>query len=217
MKRIQNAHFILSFFAFASCLLSIVAAATPKPESALNAPNLVRQKAKFFDEVYSNTNADFSAYSKVYVEPATIEFDDRWERDFRTGIAPNYLSYVFNTFPKLMDDQLKQAFGKSEKYQLVSDKSEAQLVLAPRITQFYINGPEFAALRDTFVQHVGRGKLEIVVNDTQGNTLAKLIDNRETRNLGTVGELRLANRARNYRDFRFLMQRWSDETVKYLN
>lgn len=221
MKRINKVTFTLSTltqltFALCALLTSLTAAATPQEASLNYSQTLVRQNARFFDEVYVQDNADFTAFTKVYIEAATLEFDDRWERDFRSDISPTYLSYVFKTFPRLMDEQLKQAFGNSERYQIVADKQQAQLVLAPKITQFYINGPEFSSLRDTFVPHVGRGKLEITVNDTAGTTLAKLVDARETRNFGSIGELRQANRARNYRDFRFLMKRWSDETVRYL-
>ena len=193
------------------------ATATPKPESLINQQGgLVKQDAKFFDEVYSDTTTDLSKFTNIYIAGADIEFDRRWERDFRNKLSPTYRNYIHKTYPKLLEEQFKTAFEDAEKFQIVTRIEDADLVVSPKITQLYINGPEFTTRTDVLVNEVGRGKLEVSIDNRQGKTLLKLIDNRETRNAPVIGQLQLANRARNYRDFKFLMKKWSEETVKYL-
>jgi len=202
----------------AAVIFSSYSSALPKPESPplpLDALSL-EKNTDFFDEVYVKSGVAYSNLNKVYIEDASLSFDKKWLKEFKGKVSPTYTRYVEQNYTQLLQKQLQEAFSTSGQYQIVESAAEANLIVTPQLTNLYINGPELYSMSEVFVDEVGRGKFELTLKNSRGEIIAKLIDKRQTRSHRGINRLTRANRARNYRDFKFLMGRWSKESVEYL-
>ncbi len=207
---------IFALIAAACTTLSSAVIATPKTETNIITTPMVEASSRFFDKVYLAEGANFAAYRKVFVEPGEVSFSDHWEREHRTDVSDSYKSGIREKYGALLQEQLKKAYAKSERYRVVEDKSEADLILRPVLENLNIFGPERSpGLTRTYVYRAGNATFNLLLVDADtGDAVAKFVDHRETRESpGLV--LERANRVTNYRDFRMLMQKWSREVVEY--
>lgn len=197
--------------------LSNAVIATPKTEANIISTPMVETASRFFDKVYLAEGANLGNYRKVYVEPGEVSFSEYWKREHRTDVADGYQSTVREKYGALLQEQLKKAYSESEKYVVVENRSEAELILKPALENLNIFGPERSTgITKTFVYRAGNATFNLLIIDAgTGDAVAKFVDHRETREApGRV--LERANRATNYRDFQQLMKRWSRGVVEYV-
>lgn len=203
-------------FSILSVFLLAEALATPKPEIALlKRTELQMLPSNFFDEFYLLESSTFSNSTKIFLEKPEVTFDDEWTKDFRTKVKAKYAERTIESFGHLLSEQLALAIDNSDKFQLVDNKPDADLIFTPAIQDLYINGPEHTDLTKIYVRNAGKGTYNLKI--LSGNQLvSQIIDRRATRDIGGTSELEKANRVTNYRDFRFLMKKWAKNTMKQL-
>lgn len=207
---------VFALIAIAFATLPNAGNATPKTEANIIDTPMVEGASRFFDKVYLAEGANLGSYRKVYIEPGEVNFSEFWQREHRTDVSDEYKSRIREKYGALLREQLKEAYSESEKYEVVDDRSEADLILKPVLENLNIFGPERATgITKTFVYRAGNATFNLLIVDAEtGDAVAKFVDHRETREApGRV--LERANRVTNYRDFRQLMKKWSKEVVEY--
>lgn len=207
---------VFALIAIAFATLPNAGNATPKTESNIVDTPMVEGASRFFDKVYLAEGAKLDNYRKVYVEPGEVSFSEHWKREHRMEVSNEYQSRIREKYGTLLQEQLKKAYSESEKYEVVEDRSEAELILKPILENLNIFGPEQSTgITKTFVYRAGNATFNLLIVDAEtGDAVAKFVDHRETREApGRV--LERANRATNYRDFSQLMKKWSREVVEY--
>ena len=207
---------VFTLIAIACATLSNAVIATPKTEANIIDTPMVESSSRFFDKVYLAEGAKLGNYRKVYVEPGEVSFSDYWEREHRTDVSNEYKSRIREKYGALLQEQLKKAYSEAEKYEVVEDRSKADLILKPVLENLNIFGPERSTgSTKTFVYRAGNATFNLLIVDAgTGEAVAKFVDHRETREApGMV--LERADRATNYRDFRQLMKKWSREVIAH--
>lgn len=207
---------VFALIAIACATLSNAVVATPKTEANIIDTPMVEAASRFFDKVYLAEGANLDNYRKIYVEPGEVSFSEYWKREHRTDVSEEYQSRIREKYGALLQEQLKKAYSESEKYEVVENRSGADLILKPVLENLNIFGPERSTgITKTFVYRAGNATFNLLMVDAgTGGAVAKFVDHRETREApGMV--LERANQVTNYRDFRQLMKKWSREVIEY--
>src|SRR5438132_8556841 len=134
---------LLSFVAILASAHSEVASAAPPaiPEG------FSRISSKSFDSVYVRPGADLRAYSKVMIEPATVELRGEWIRDMNKAretsqrIGSKEAQEIADDARSWMDDALSETFTANG-YKVVRVAEPNTLRLSPKITDLYVNAPD---------------------------------------------------------------------------
>ena len=216
---------LFSRFVFSSYLLGALAFGTVAlpayAASALPPPyeDLIHVKSKKLDAVYLLPGADFSAYSKVMIEPVQVSFRKDWvketnrSRGLSSRIDEDDAQRIAQAARSGFEDVFVAAF-KSKGYEVVTSPARGVLRLSPAIVNLYINAPQQSGpgISRSYTVEAGGATLVLEARDSiTGAVLGVAIDRSETRGSGYAT---LTTSGSNRADFEQLFKRWADICVK---
>lgn len=207
---------MLRTFAVFSLLFAVtgatpVAAADDTPQLSFEGLELVEQSRR--REFYADPDADWSAYTQVQLDPATVSFRKNWQRDqnrmqpfkvdakdmerIKTGLA--------ELFGEVFADELSGDGG----YQLTTEAGENVMRITPHIVDLDVYAPDTATpgRTDQYSESAGRMTLKLEIFDSvTGDVVASFRDRQEDPRLGWVEwRTRVSNRA----DAERMLKRWA--------
>lgn len=199
--------------------LSILLAATGTAAVAengsaqLSIEGLERVEKDARGEIYAHPEVDWSEYSRILLEPASIAFRKNWQRDqnrhlraqrVRAGDMQRIRADVADMFGEVMREELT-AHG----YDMASESGADVLQIKPYVVDLDIYAPDIKAPGDTrsYTRQVGRMTLKLEVYDSvTGELLARASDRREA---PYHSYLQWTTRITNNFELRRMMERWA--------
>jgi hypothetical protein len=179
------------------------------------ATELVNIKARGFDQAMIASGQVLARKKELYLVPTQLAFNQQWLNDHRISISIKEREALAVQYANLMDESLKKRLV-ARGFTLASAPGPDNLVLTPRISGLFINAPDLSVgINKTFVRVAGHGRVDFTLTQADGTVLAQLSDFSQTDEHG-ASNLTQTNRGINLRDFRQLMERWSDRLGQFL-
>ncbi|KQY35908.1 hypothetical protein ASD21_00275 [Caulobacter sp. Root1455] len=212
---------------FRAALLSLVLAATAAtPTLAAKPPTtwdgLLQVKSKRFDLVYLAPGATFTGYTKVMLDPTEISFEKNWRRDYNQqgmgvsrDISEKDVKKAITEGVAAAGNIFVEEFTKGG-YPVVTEPGPDVLWLRTGVLDVRVSAPDtFEAGRTyTFANDAGEATYFVEVRDSlTGALLGRAVDRRLAGD-NTVGQ---RNRVTNRMDFRRLVERWAELSIRGLN
>jgi hypothetical protein len=174
---------------------------------------------RLFKEIRAVPQTEFSQFSRVYIAPATVTFDKRWLKQYKHDASQRCKSKIQEQYVRVFKEQLEKAFSKDAQLEIVREASAVTsdvLIVKPAVYDLYINGPDFSIAVNQYVRYAGRASASIELRSFDQQILALITDKRDTI-MRAVTKPEKTSRVLNLRDFRFLMQRWSNRLIEYVS
>ncbi len=169
-----------------------------------------------FDHIYLLSDQAIPTFNRVFIEPVAVSFSDHWLRTFRTQYTQRDLDRLTEQYAGLLDKSMRNALDGS--YQLVDSPAEAEIIFRPKLEALNIYAPDLSNQGVTrhYIHEAGNATLDLLLLDAASQKpLAQFVDHRETfSNPG--GRMERTDRITNARYFSRMMDRWSDNLVRYL-
>jgi hypothetical protein len=210
---------------FALTAASLLALAQAPPALAAKPPptwdNLVRVKSKKLEYVYLLPGADFREYSKVMIDPTELAFRKNWLRDYNnttTGLSSRLserdVQEAITKGSKAATEILAEAFSEGG-YPVVTEPGPDVLRLRTGVVNISVSAPEvnMAGRSRTFSEEAGYATLIVEARDSvSGALLGRAVDNKVAGDNSMLMRTSVSNRS----DFRVLMKRWANLSVRGL-
>ncbi|WP_200941375.1 MULTISPECIES: DUF3313 family protein [unclassified Caulobacter] len=183
---------------------------------------LLQVKSKRFDLVYLAPGATFTGYTKVMLDPTEISFEKNWRRDYNQqgmgvsrDISEKDVKKAITEGVAAAGNIFVEEFTKGG-YPVVTEPGPDVLWLRTGVLDVRVSAPDtFEAGRTyTFANDAGEATYFVEVRDSlTGALLGRAVDRRLAGD-NTVGQ---RNRVTNRMDFRRLVERWAELSIRGLN
>jgi hypothetical protein len=208
----------------AALLAFAIATATPalaaKPPTTWD--GLLQVKSKRFDLVYLAPGATFTGYTKVMLAPTEVSVAKNWRRDYNSqglgvsrDISEKDVQKAVAQGVTAAGDIFREEFNKGG-YPVVTEAGPDVLLLRTGVLDIRVTAPDTmdAGRTYTFANDAGEATYFVEVRDSEsGALLGRAIDRRLAGD-NTVGQ---RNRVTNRMDFRRLVERWAELSIRGLN
>ena len=169
---------------------------------------------KRLDYLALSENISTEADAKLYIEPASVSFDEKWLRRHRHELDKSYQSRTSDDYAKMIRKRISSALG--ERFILTEDPQDADYRATVALTELRINGPDNDLRKKHFVRRAGSATLHVTVSDaTSLEPVLVIKDKRRTRE-NIIPSLRPATRVFNRHDFNILFKRWANTLSKVI-
>jgi hypothetical protein len=210
---------------FPAALLAL-AVATATPALAAKPPQtwdgLIQIKTKRLDLVYLAPGAVFTGYTKVKLDPTEVSFEKNWRRDYNTqgigvsrDISEKDVQKAITQGVAAASDVFAEEFNKGG-YPVVTEAGPDVLWLRTGVLNVRVTAPDTmdAGRTYSFANDAGEATYFIEIRDSQtGALLGRAVDRRIAGD-NTIGQ---RNRMTNRMDFRRLVERWAELSLRGLN
>jgi len=212
---------------FRAALLSLALAATAAtPTLAAKPPTtwdgLLQVKSKRFDLVYLAPGATFAGYTKVMLDPTEVSFEKNWRRDYNSQGMGVTNEVSAKDEQKAIAGGIAAAhtifteeFAKGG-YPVVAEPGPDVLWLRTGVLDVRVSAPDVLSpgRTYTFANDAGEATYFVEARDSvTGALLGRAVDRRLAGD-NTVGQ---RNRVTNRMDFRRLVERWAELSIRGLN
>jgi len=203
---------LISIFLAGAVLSMGIRADDPAPEITTEGLELVEKKGNA--EIYSDPGVDWSVYTRVHLDPATVAFRKNWQRDqnrsqpfkVRTQDMERIKSEMSDLFDEVFSEELSQNGG----YVLTEESGEDVLRITPHIVDLDVYAPDtqYSAGRSrSYTESAGRMTLKLQLFDSvTGDLIAMASDRREA---PRRGYLQWTTSVTNRAEARHMMERWA--------
>jgi hypothetical protein len=172
-------------------------------------------------EILAVTDVDWTIYSKIQLEKATVEFRDRWVHDQwvrnRNTIREKDIKRIKSDMADLLDEVLTRELSTKGGYVFTDQSGLDVMRVTPSITDLDIVAPD--RVRD----HIGYALTDSQLSMTMG---LEIFDSVNGELLATAGKydvdplkgyMEWTTSPTNKRAARFMLQRWSTWLRKWLD
>ena len=218
---------MFSKFVFASLLFVLTMVATPLPaaddESAqITTDGLMVVEKNRRTEIYKDPAADWSVYTKIRLDPATVAFRKNWQRDqnrtqpfkVRTEDMERIKTELSEMFGEVFAEELTGAGG----YVLTEENGDDVLRITPQIVDLDIAAPDTRnnpGMQRSYTESAGRMTLKLQMFDSvTGDLIGVTSDRLEA---PRRGYLEWTTSVTNRREAKNLMIRWAEELRERLD
>lgn len=188
-----------------------VGAAEEAPELSFDGLELIEKTRR--REFYADPEADWSAYTKVLLDPATVAFRKNWQRDQnRTQpfkVEARDMERIKTDLAELFGEVFATELSGNGGYQLTTEAGENVMRITPHIVDLDVYAPDTAtpARTNQYSESAGRMTLKLEIFDSvTGDLVASFRDRQEDPRLGW---LEWRTRVSNRQDAQRMLQRWA--------
>jgi hypothetical protein len=194
---------------------TLLVACAQQPYEHLAAPDLVPVAKGNFDHVYLAPDTALPRFTRVYVELAEVRMSDYWLQNRRRDYTQRDLDRIERDYGQLLTERLTRGLTENTGVVVTDTPEQAEVIFRPVLRSLNIYAPD-SAVRPTrqYARNAGNATFDLTLVDaTTGAVLGQFIDHREASGMERIER---ANRATNYRQFRRLMDRWTNNLTDYL-
>jgi hypothetical protein len=214
---------ILKTLLLSFIMVSAVATAVAKddpPEVSIEGLELVDKNRR--GEIYADPDIDWSLYTQVMLDPATVAFRRNWQRDQNRyqafKVRAKDMERIKTELSQLFDEVFTKELGESGGYTITDQTGDEVMRIKPAIVDLDVYAPDTmnSPGRTTqFTESTGRMTLKLEIYDSvTGDLIALLSDRREAPRRGYMQwTTSVTNRAEAQR----MLQRWAKDLVKRLD
>lgn len=189
------------------------------PDISLEGLELVEKDRR--GEIYANPDVDWTVFSEILLEPATVAFRKNWQRDqnrsqafkVRTEDMERIKSELSELFGEVFTAELTGNGG----YRMAQSAGETVLRITPHIVDLDVYAPDThaAGIQRSYTESAGRMTLKLELYDSvTGDLLATARDRREA---PRRGYLQWTNSVTNQMEARRMLERWAGELRERLD
>lgn len=218
----MSRQFILSSFArtvVASAAIGLLVACSATMPTEKADKDFVEVERGNFDHVLMRPNEPLAKLSRVSIAEPVVAMSDYWLRDHRNDYSERDLQRIKEDYARALKQALTDVLTNKSLVEVVEAPEQAEVVIRPSLRDLNIYAPDFLTLparTDQYVEVAGNATLNLEFVDPRSNrVLAQFVDHRETPAI-VIGSLEETNRVTNFRLFRRLMERWSNNLAQYL-
>lgn len=193
---------------------AMVQADDPAPDVSMEGLELVEKDRR--GEIYADPDADWSGYSRIQLDEATVAFRKNWQRDqnrsqpfkIKTEDMERIKSELSVLFGEVFAEELTQNGG----YEISDESAEDVLRITPRIVDLDVYAPDTRSSPGrtmSYTEQAGRMTLQLDIFDSvTGDMIAKTSDRQEAPRRGYMQwTTSVTNRA----EARRMIERWARE------
>lgn len=188
-----------------------VAAADDAPELSFEGLELVEKTRQ--REFYADPEADWSAYTQIMLDPATVAFRKNWQRDQNRNqpfkVDARDMERIKSDLSELFGEVFAAELSGDGGYQLTTEAGDNVMRITPHIVDLDVYAPDTATPARTmqYSESAGRMTLKLEIFDSvTGDLVASFRDRQEDPRLGWM-EWR--TRVSNRQDAQRMLQRWA--------
>ena len=211
---------IITSLVFVAVSLPLVAMAEDEaPELNTDGLQLVEKDGR--GAIYADPDADWTQFSKIMLDEATVAFRRNWERDQNRGSATRVrtsdIERIKSGLAELFNEVFATELAEKGGYEIVEAAGPDVLRIAPHIIDLDIYAPDIRSSANTrsYVRSAGRMTLKLELYDSEtGDLIAVASDRREAPDRGYA---QWANRVSNTAEARTMLKSWAKALRVRLN
>ena len=183
-------------------------------EPASSAQNLELVEKSRRSEVYADPGVDWSVYTQIRLDPATVAFRKNWQRDQNRGqpfkVKAEDMERIKSELSALFDEVFTEELTTNGGYEMAGNNGEQVLRIAPHIIDLDVYAPDTRnnpGITRSYTETMGRMTLKLEMFDSvTGDLIATATDHREAPRRGYMQwTTSVSNRAEAKR----MLQRWA--------
>ncbi|MFC1720168.1 DUF3313 family protein [Pseudomonadota bacterium] len=224
MSLIQEKAFMnkaLIFMILAACIISpSLRAESEPPQMSLDGLELVEKDSR--GEIYADPDVDWSVYTEIQLESATVAFRKNWQRDQNRPpnvfkVKASDMEKIKTELSELFNEVFVQELTEKGDYQMAAESGDNVLRISPQIVDLDVYAPDIPqpGMQRSYTQQAGRMTLKLELYDSvTGALIATASDRQEDpyRNY-----LQWTNSATNRAAARRMLERWATDLRKRLD
>lgn len=204
----------------ALALAGAVRAQDPAPAATYEDLQLVDQDRR--GEIYADPRVDWSVYTEVLLDPATVAFRKNWERDQNRDqpfkIRASDMERIKSELSELFGDVFTKELTEKGGYVMATEPGETVLRITPAIIDLDVYAPDSRSqpgITVSYTNQAGRMTLKLELYDSvTGDLIATARDRQQA---PYRGYMEWTNSVTNRRDARLMLERWAKELRKRLD
>jgi hypothetical protein len=158
----------------------------------MSADGLQKAKVKGIDLAYKLPGATLAGYSKVMIDPITVQFHKDWDPT-KTGsrfkLSKEERENIRTGVAKIVREEFVEELQKKSSYQVVSEAGADVLGVRAVIVNLYVNAPDTMTAGRSRTYTVSAGEMTLIAelyDSESGQVLARVIDRREASETGMM-------------------------------
>jgi len=205
-------------FVFAPMLLIAALSAAPlsaqdePPEISTGDLSLVEDQRR--TEIYADPDVDWSVYTKILLDPATVAFRKNWQRDqnrsqpfkIRTEDMERIKTELSELFGEVFTTELTEEGG----YMMTTESGDDVMRITPHIVDLDVYAPDTRSspgMQRSFTESAGRMTLKLQLFDSVTGDLIAVTSDREE--APRRGYMQWTTSVTNRQEATRLMERWA--------
>jgi hypothetical protein len=199
----------------ASLLLALPATAvmakSNPPEVSIEGLQLVEKDRR--GEIYADPEADWSLFSQILLEQATVSFRKNWQRDQNRydpwKVKDRDVEQIKSGLSDLFHDVFTEELSANGGYKMTDSTGEDVMLIKPRIVDLDIHAPDTpqAGVSRSFTEQAGRMTLMLEIYDSlSGDLIAKLSHRQDA---PRHGYMQWSTSVSNSAEARRMLQKWA--------
>jgi len=213
---IIHAILFLSLFSLTGAVL----AESELPEISLEGLELVEKDRR--GEIYADPDVDWTVYTKIKLDEATVAFRRNWQRDqnryqsfkVRTRDMEKIKANLSELFGEVFTEELTTNGG----YEIAEETADHVMIIEPHIVDLDVYAPDTmntAGINRSYTESAGRMTLKLRVYDSvTGDLIVAASDRREA---PRRGYMQWTSSVSNNAEARRMLQNWAEGLRKRLD
>ncbi|MEE4219073.1 MAG: DUF3313 family protein [Xanthomonadales bacterium] len=181
------------------------------PEVSTDGMQLVEKDRR--GEIYADPGVDWSVYSKIVLDDATVAFRKNWQRDQNRNraarVSTSDMEKMKSDLATLFDEVFVKELQDNGGFEIVDQAGEDVLRITPHIVDLDIYAPDTRSSMNSrsYTDSSGRMTLKLELRDSEtGDLIAAASDRRESPYRGYA---QWTTSVSNKADARRMLQKWA--------
>jgi len=186
----------------------------PAPGISMEGLELVEKDRR--GEIYADPGIDWSVYSRIQLDQATVAFRKNWQRDQNRGqpfkVRPEDMERIKSELSALFGEVFAEELTQNGGYEITEESAEDVMRITPRIVDLDVYAPDTRSSPGrtmSYTEQAGRMTLQLDIFDSvTGDMIAKTSDRQEAPRRGYMQwTTSVTNRAEAQR----MIERWAKD------
>jgi hypothetical protein len=182
------------------------------PQVSLEGLELVEKDRR--GELYADPGADWTVYTKIRLDPATVAFRKNWQRDQNRQqsfkVRSEDMERIKSELAKLFDEVFSEELSSDGGYVIVTESGDDVLRVTPHIVDLDVYAPDTrntTGITRSYTETSGRMTLKLELYDSvTGDLIAAASDRQEA---PRRGYMQWTTSVTNRNDARQMLARWA--------
>jgi len=215
----MNRHLLWVILAAGLVSTSLLAGSDPPPVSP-DGMQLVEKDSR--GEIYADPDVDWSVYTKIQLDKATVAFRKNWQRDQNRypnmlKVRPSDMERIKTELSELFNEVFVKELTVNGDYEMASESADNVLRISPQIVDLDIYAPDIPqpGIQRNYTRRAGWMTLKLELYDSvTGDLLATASDRQEAPDRGYMQwTTSVSNRA----DAERMLERWAKDLRERLD
>jgi hypothetical protein len=195
------------FLTFASSAMS----QDSPPQTSLDGLELIERLDR--GEIYADPGIDWSVYTEILLDPATVAFRRNWQRDqnrtdpFR--VRDSDVERIKKELATLFDDVFSRELTANGGYRIADQSGESVMRIGPHIVDLDVYAPDTnrTSYTRSYTDRSGQMTLKLHIYDSvTGDLIASVSDRQEAPHRGFAS---ISNAVSNEADAQLMLTKWA--------